>query len=90
MRFYLMHKNQIFNSLLHLSGLANDVDKVIELMQAAGHQVSLNQIRDWRRGQNTRNYKPVPSYALEVIFDYLFDMKRSKSDLFEPKKSESI
>lgn len=72
-----MHKNQIFNSLLHLSGIANDTDQIISLMENAGHQISINQLRDWRRGVNSRNFRPVPDYALVVIFDYLFEQKRN-------------
>lgn len=77
-----MHKNQIFNSLLHLSGIANDTDQIRLLMENAGYQVSINQLRDWRRGVNTRNFRPVPDYALQVIFDYLFEQKRSRQGFF--------
>ncbi len=77
-----MERNQIFNSLLHLSGLADDADKIIALMAESGHQVSINQLRDWRRGVNSRNYRRVPDYALTVIFDYLFEMKRSHQGFF--------
>lgn len=78
----LMQKNQIFNSLLHLSGLSDDLDAAIELMKIEGYDVSLNQLRNWRRSQNTRNYRPVPDFAFQVVFNYLFEMKRLNEDAF--------
>lgn len=84
-----MDKNKIFNSLLHLSGLSRNLDLVIELMENAGYRISLSHIRDWRRGQGARNYKPVPGFAFEVIFNYLFDVKKAKIDSFiETKNSQ--
>ncbi|MDO4779347.1 hypothetical protein ACFGY2_11600 [Pasteurella multocida] len=77
MENFLMNKNKIFNSLLHLSGLANDPDLIIQIMANAGYSISLNQIRDWRRGEQSRNYKPVPSFVFDVIFDYLFELKKN-------------
>lgn len=74
----LMNKNKIFNSLLHLSGLGNDINLIIQIMENAGYSVSVNQIRDWRRGEQSRNYKPVPGFVFEVIFDYLFELKKQK------------
>lgn len=82
-----MGKNKIFNSLLHLSGLSRNLDLVIELMGKAGYRVSLSQIRDWRRGQSARNYKPVPDFAFEVIFNYLFEVKKAKIDSFIETKN---
>ncbi|MDG2957145.1 hypothetical protein P7L95_10365 [Bisgaard Taxon 10/6] len=82
MEIFSVQKNQIFNNLLHLSGLSNDLEAAIELMRIAGYEVSLNQLRSWRRSKEARNYQPVPSYALQIVFDYLFEMKRHNTEAF--------
>lgn len=75
MRILIMLNNQIFNNLLHLAGLVENLESVVDIMQNAGHKVSISQIRDWRRSPNSHNYRAVPDYAIEVIFDYLFSQK---------------
>ncbi|MFQ0972407.1 hypothetical protein [Gilliamella sp. BG6] len=76
MRFLKMQANKVFNHLLHLSGLVEQLDIVVELMNKAGYQVSISQIRDWRRNKTSKNYRAVPDFALDVLFDYLFEQKR--------------
>lgn len=71
-----MEPNVIFNRLLHLAGLVKRLDLVVELMTESGYEVSINQIRNWRRGKNSKNYRTVPDFAIDVLFKYLFDMKR--------------
>lgn len=73
-----MLKNQIFNNLLHLAGLIGNLDYVVEIMKNAGYTVSISQIRDWRRSPNSRNYRKVPDYAIQVIFDYLFKQRENE------------
>lgn len=74
---FIMQANKIFNNLLHLAGLVETLDVVVELMKKSGYEVSISQIRDWRRSKNSKNYRAVPDYALEVLFNYLFDLKKS-------------
>ncbi|PVX32993.1 hypothetical protein C8D76_11018 [Pasteurella langaaensis DSM 22999] len=81
-----MNKNQIFNNLLHLSGIANETDKILNLLQERGYQVSANQLRNWRRGVENRHFRHVPDYALEIIFDYLFEQKRNHQGYFTENK----
>ncbi|MFD0965888.1 hypothetical protein ACFQ02_03340 [Seminibacterium arietis] len=76
--------NKVFNLLIHLSGLSNDIDKLIKLIKLkTGHEVSSNQIRNWRRSQNTRLYKRVPGFALDTVFDYMFEVKKKTGSFFE-------
>lgn len=76
--------NQAFNKLVHLSGLAKDIDKLIELIKTkTGYEVSSSQIRNWHRRRNARLYKPVPRFALDIVFDYMFEVKKKTGSFFE-------
>ena len=46
-------------------------------MKKSGYKVSISQVRDWRRSKNSKNYRAVPDFALDVLFNYLFDLKRN-------------
>lgn len=72
-----MLSNKIFNNLLHLAGLVERLNVVVELMKKSGYEVSISQVRDWRRSKNSKNYRAVPDFALDVLFNYLFDLKRN-------------
>ncbi len=86
-----MDKNQVFNNLLHLSGLVYDLPLVVNVMQRAGYTVTINHIRDWRRSINARNYRPVPNFALEVLFNYLFELKKlNKSEFPNIDNKENV
>lgn len=76
MRIIVMLKNQIFNNLLHLAGLVENLQNVVDIMQKAGYKVSISQVRDWRRNSSSHNYRAVPDYAIEVIFDYIFEQRK--------------
>lgn len=73
-----MEPNTIFNNLLHLAGLVEKLDIVVELMRESGYKVSINQVRNWRRSRNNKNYRTAPDFAIEVIFKYLFNEKNKK------------
>ena len=72
-----MLSNKIFIDLLHLAGLVERLNVVVELMKKSGYEVSISQVRDWRRSKNSKNYRAVPDFALDVLFNYLFDLKRN-------------
>lgn len=72
-----MLSNKIFINLLHLAGLVERLNVVVELMKKSGYEVSISQVRDWRRSKNSKNYRAVPDFALDVLFNYLFDLKRN-------------
>ena len=60
-----MEPNTIFNNLLHLAGLVEKLDIVVELMRESGYKVSINQVRNWRRSRNNKNSKiKQPDYNL--------------------------
>lgn len=46
-------------------------------MKKSGYEVSISQVQDWRRSKNSKNYRAVPDFALDVLFNYLFDLKRN-------------
>ena len=73
-----MEPNFVFNNLLHLAGLVENLDIVVELMRESGYQVSTNQIRNWRRSKNNKNYRTAPDFDIEIMFKYLFDKKRKE------------
>lgn len=76
--FIYMEPNTVFNNLLHLAGLVEKLDIVVELMRESGYEVSINQIRNWRRSRNNKNYRTAPDFAIDVLFKYLFDKKREE------------
>ena len=76
--YIFMEPNTVFNNLLHLAGLVEKLDTVVELMRESGYNVSTNQIRNWRRGRNNKNYRTAPDFAINVMFKYLFDKKRKE------------
>ena len=45
-------------------------------MKKSGNEVSISEVRDWRRSKNSKNYRAVPDFALDVLFNYLFNLKR--------------
>ena len=32
---------------------------------------------DWKRSMNSKNYRTVPNFSLNILFNYLFDLKRN-------------
>ena len=72
-----MLSNKIFINLLHLAGLVERLNVVVELMKKSGYAVTISQVRDWRRSKNSKNCHTVPDFALDVLFNYLFDSKRN-------------
>ena len=46
-------------------------------MKKSGYKVTISQVRDWRRSKNSKNYRAVSYLALDVLFNYLFDLKRN-------------
>ena len=76
--FIYMEPNTVFNNLLHLALLLEKIDIVVELIRQSGYEVSINQIRNWRRSRNNKNYRTAPDFAIDVLFKYLFDKKREE------------
>ena len=69
MNLLSMTKNQIFNLLYNLSGYS---------FNEKGFEASTGKIRNWRRANtDNQNYRPVPDFVLEVIFEEFFKAKRA-------------
>lgn len=82
MNFKYMHKNLIFARLYRLSGLSHDEPKFIQLFADAGITVTRSQIHNWQRRRESPKYRPVPDYAFEILFAYLYEQKKSGNPIF--------
>lgn len=70
-----MTNNDVFNHLLFLTELNNDVEKLIALFDEQGFDVSSSKIRRWRRKVDHPQGKPIPNDVFQAFFRILFSQK---------------
>ncbi|HHF3391691.1 TPA: hypothetical protein ACPO1V_001743 [Haemophilus influenzae] len=78
--FKLMDNNDTFNHLLFLTGLNNDVDRLLVLLDEKGCKATKAQLRSWRRKTGRDNSRPIPDKVLYSLFRILFDEKNKNAD----------
>ncbi|WP_439241369.1 MULTISPECIES: hypothetical protein [unclassified Lonepinella] len=82
-----MDNNDSFNHLLYLSGLIDDIDLLLSLLEEKGVKATKANIRSWRRKSGKDNSRPVPNKVLYSLFKILFEAKNkdpARFNVFKP------
>ncbi|WP_109427016.1 hypothetical protein [Aggregatibacter kilianii] len=85
----LMNNNDVFNHILHLTGLHRDSEQLIKLLAGKGCNATKSQIRSWRRKQGLPNSREVPDFVMISLFRVLFDEKNKNQAFFSLNNEEN-
>ncbi len=77
-----MNNNEVFKTLLHLTGCSKNKPLILELFALGGEQeITQSLVRGWRADPASSRGTAMPDWALRAFFAGLFEYRDRQSDL---------
>ena len=74
-----MRNNDVFRTLLHLTGVGCDKQLLIEIFRLGGITVTNSKIKGWRTSLDNERASHMPDVVLEGFFKGLFEYRAKQS-----------
>ena len=76
-----MNNNEVFKTLLHLTGCSKNKPLILELFALGGEpEISHSQVRGWRADPASTRGAAMPDWALKAFFSGLFEYRDDQSE----------
>lgn len=70
-----MTNNDVFKTLLHLTGIGRDKELIVSIFKRANVQATHSKIKGWRTSLDNPRASRMPDAVLEAFFQGLFDYR---------------
>lgn len=75
-----MNNNDVFRTVLHLTGVGRNKQALIEIFMLGGIQATDSKVKGWRTEINNPRATKMPDHVLEAFFQGFFEYRDRKLD----------